>query len=170
MIGGGLAGLTVAFRRSAAGDEVVLFEASHRLGGQLWTERTGGFVVEHGAEGFVARSEAVPALAADLGIGGELIGQSETRSYGFDGSRLVALAAGEAASFLGFQVPRDELGKGIRTFRLGMGQLADALVGALGGRAGVRVRLAARVTTIEPGGAGFRASPWRASPPRRSPR
>ena len=31
-----------------------------------------GFVVEHGAEGFVARSEAVPALAAALGIGADL--------------------------------------------------------------------------------------------------
>jgi oxygen-dependent protoporphyrinogen oxidase len=157
VIGGGLAGLTVAFRRSAAGDEVVLFEPSARLGGQLWTERSGGFVVEHGAEGFVARSEAVPALAASLGIGADLVGQSETRSYGFDGARLVSLAPGEAAGFLGFQVPRDELGKGIRTFRLGMGQLSDALAGALaGGRA--ELRLQSRVTTISPSGARFRVT------------
>src|SRR5262249_29487346 len=105
-----------------------------RLGGQLWTERIDGFVVEHGAEGFVARSEAVPALAEALGIGADLVGQAETRSYGFDGARLVPLAPGEAATFLGFQVPRDAPGRGIRTFRGGMGQLAEPLAAAIGAR------------------------------------
>lgn len=138
VIGGGLAGLTLAFRRLAAGDEVVIFEASGRLGGQLWTERRDGFVVEHGAEGFVARSEAVPDLAGALGIGADLIGQVETRSYGFDDRGLVALAPGEAATFLGFQVPREDLGRGIRTFRGGMGQLAEALAAAITGRADIR--------------------------------
>ncbi len=156
VIGGGLAGLTVAFRRAAAGDEVVLFERDTRLGGQLWTERNSGFVVEHGAEGFVARSEAVPALAGALGIGADLVGQAETRSYGFDGARLVPLAPGEAATFLGFQVPRDELGKGIRTFRRGMGQLADALVSAIAGRADVRPGV--RVCALAPAGARWRLS------------
>jgi oxygen-dependent protoporphyrinogen oxidase len=155
VVGGGLAGLTVAFRRARAGDRVVLFEPAPRLGGQLWTERRDGFVVEHGAEGFVARSEAVPSLAADLGIGDDLVGQEETRSYGFDGERLVPLAQGEAATFLGFQVPREELGKGIRTFRLGMGQLSDALARAIDGR--VDVRLERRVLSVEPAAeAGFR--------------
>jgi oxygen-dependent protoporphyrinogen oxidase len=106
-------------------------EASGRLGGQLHTEREGGFVVEIGAEGFVARSTAVPDLAADLGIAGELVGQTISKSYGFDGTSLVELAPGEAALFLGFQVPRDELGQGIRTFRGGMGALPEALERAL---------------------------------------
>src|SRR5579872_1525147 len=99
VIGGGLSGLTVAFRRAQAGDAVVLFEPAARLGGQLWTERRDGFVVEHGAEGFVARSEAVPALAAalDPALRADLVGQEETRSYGYDGARLVALGPGEAA-------------------------------------------------------------------------
>src|SRR5208282_4245792 len=95
VIGGGLAGLTLAFRAARADREVVLFESAGRLGGQLWTEHRDGFTVEHGAEGFVARSEAVPALAAALGIGADLVGQSEARSYGFDGTRLVPLAPGE---------------------------------------------------------------------------
>ncbi|APR81058.1 Protoporphyrinogen IX oxidase, aerobic, HemY [Minicystis rosea] len=148
VIGGGLAGLAVAFRRLAKGDEIVLLESAGRLGGQLWTERTSGFVVEHGAEGFVARSEAVPALATALGIGDDLIGQSETRSYGYDGTGLRALAPGEAATFLGFQVPKEELGKGIRTFRRGMAQLAEALGVAIADRADVRRD--ARVATIDP--------------------
>src|SRR4051794_22069625 len=112
IVGGGLAGLTVALRRAAAGDRVLLLEASARLGGQLWTEQRDGFVVEHGAEGFVARSEAVPALAAAVGVAGALIDQRATRSWGYDGAGLVELGPGEAAAFLGFQVPRDELGRG----------------------------------------------------------
>jgi protoporphyrinogen/coproporphyrinogen III oxidase len=154
VIGGGLAGLTVAFRRATRGDRVVLAEPA-RLGGQLFTERRDGFVVEHGAEGFVARSEAVAALARDLGIGGDLIDQCQTRSFGFDGARLVELGPGEAAAFLGFQVPRDELGKGIRSFRCGMGQLSDALAKAAAATARASV-LHGRVTTLTPRGDGWR--------------
>ncbi|WP_438014460.1 FAD-dependent oxidoreductase [Sorangium sp. So ce315] len=159
IVGGGLAGCVVALRRAAAGDRVTLVEASPRLGGQLWTERADGFVVEHGAEGFIARSEAVPALAGALGIAGDLVGQETLRSFGFDGA-LRELAPGEAASFLGFQVPRDELGKGIRTFRLGMAQLTDALARALAriddGR--VDVRLSAAVASLARAGGGLRLS------------
>jgi len=158
VIGGGLAGLTVAYRAAQAGRSVVLVEPADRLGGQLWTVHDQGFTVELGAEGFVARSEAVPALADALGIGAALVGQSETRSYGFDGARLVPLAPGEAATFLGFQVPRDELGKGIRTFQQGMGQLSDALAGELTSslRDRVELRLGARAATVTPVGSGFR--------------
>ncbi|WP_437827425.1 protoporphyrinogen/coproporphyrinogen oxidase [Sorangium sp. So ce1153] len=154
IVGGGLAGCIVAFRRAAAGDEVTLVEAAPRLGGQLWTERASGFVVEHGAEGFIARSEAVPALAGALGIAGDLVGQETQRSFGFDGAALRELAPGEAAAFLGFQVPRDELGRGIRTFRLGMAQLTDTLAAALaaGGRADVRVSAAVTSLAREAGG------------------
>ncbi|WP_437730849.1 protoporphyrinogen/coproporphyrinogen oxidase [Sorangium sp. So ce1335] len=157
IVGAGLAGCVVAFRRAAAGDRVTLVEASPRLGGQLWTERADGFVVEHGAEGFIARSEAVPALAGALGIAGDLVGQETLRSLGFDGA-LRELAPGEAASFLGFQVPRDELGKGIRTFRLGMAQLTDALAGALEAGGRVDVRLSAAAASLARAGGGLRLS------------
>lgn len=154
VIGGGLAALSLAYQRLGAGDGIVLFESGPRLGGQLWTERADGYVVEHGAEGFVARSEAVPSLAAALGIGADLIGQEETRSYGFDATGLRPLAPGEAAAFLGFQVPREDLGRGIRTFRRGMGQLTEALAEAIAGRADVR--LGARVETVSPTGGRWR--------------
>ncbi|HEY1536931.1 MAG TPA: FAD-dependent oxidoreductase, partial [Polyangiaceae bacterium] len=58
VIGGGIAGLTVALRRAEAGDQVTLFEAGPKVGGQLSSESRDGFLIEHGAEGFVARSEA----------------------------------------------------------------------------------------------------------------
>jgi oxygen-dependent protoporphyrinogen oxidase len=157
VVGGGLSGLTVAYRRSAAGDDVVLFEGSTRVGGQIRTQRDQGYIVEHGAEGFVASSSALPALAGSLGIAGDLVGQLASSSYGFDGTNLVQLGPGEAAQFLGFQVPRDELGKGIRTFAGGMGQLADALAASVGRN--VDVRLATPVESVVAGPEG--GARWR---------
>jgi oxygen-dependent protoporphyrinogen oxidase len=73
IVGGGLAGLCVAFWRARAGDRVVVFEALARLGGQIWSEAADGFVIDHGAEGFVARSQALVELATELGIAAELV-------------------------------------------------------------------------------------------------
>ena len=147
IIGGGLAGLTAAFR--LCGDVPVdLFEAAPSLGGQIQTERSAGFAIERGAEGFVFRSEAVPALAADLGMPDDLMGQSVTQSYGFGDDGLRVLAPGEAAASLGFQVPEADLGKGIRTFRRGMASLTRALEDTLRGRA--RISCGAIATSIEP--------------------
>lgn len=151
VIGGGLAGLTTALRLVERA-EVHVLEASARLGGQIHTEYSDGFVIEHGGEGFVARSEAVPALVRDLGLPeDEVVGQAVMRSYGFDGQTLRALAPGEAASLLGFQVPQEELGKGIRTMRRGMGSLIDALAAALQGR--VNIALNTQVTGLSARGA-----------------
>lgn len=157
VIGGGLAGLTVAFRRQALGDEVALFEAAPRLGGQLHSERSAGFVVEHGAEGFTARSQALPQLASDLGIADALVEQTTTRSYGFDGSGLRLLAPGEAARFLGFQVARDDFGRGIRAFATGMEAIVEALTLALDAR--VEVRTNTGVAKLEAAGTSWRVHP-----------
>jgi oxygen-dependent protoporphyrinogen oxidase len=131
IVGAGLTGLVLAFRRARLGDEVSVFDSAARPGGQIWSERADGYVVEHGAEGYVARSEAVQALAIELGIEGRVREQLTQRSFGFDGSALQELGPGEAARFLGFQVARDELGRGIRAFAAGMQELTDALVAAL---------------------------------------
>lgn len=141
-----MAGLTAAFRlKDVAG--VVVLEAAARVGGQIWTELDDGFAIERGAEGFVFRSEVVPRLAADLGMPDDLIGQSVMKSYGFDGEALRELAPGEAARFLGFQVPREDLGKGIRSLRRGMGSLIWALRGNLHDR--VELRAGAPATRVE---------------------
>lgn len=168
ILGGGLAGLTVAFRRARAGDRITLFEASRRLGGQLWTAREDGWIVELGAEGFVARSEAVPRLAHDLGMTapdapGErdrgvpwstLLAQRAATSYRFEGGALRALAPGEAADALRFQVAPSDKGAGIRTFVGGMQSLTDALAASLGER--VDVRLGREVRALERDGARVR--------------
>jgi oxygen-dependent protoporphyrinogen oxidase len=148
VIGAGIAGLTVALRRAAAGDQVVIFEATSKVGGQLQSEERDGFVIEHGAEGFVARSEAVPALAAEAGISEHVVEQLEQRSFRFDRGALVELAAGEAGRLLGFQVAADELGRGIRSFWRGMGELPEQLAVALGPQ--VELRLNSAVKRVTP--------------------
>jgi oxygen-dependent protoporphyrinogen oxidase len=134
VVGAGLTGLVVAFRLAARGAAVVLVERDARTGGQIHTVREAGVVVELGAEGFVARSESVPRLCRDLGIESELIDQATTLTYALEDSELVELAPGEAAKILGFQVPREELGRGIRSMRLGMGQLIETLSATIDGR------------------------------------
>ena len=145
VIGAGLAGLAVASRLVSAGRDVLVVEASSRAGGQIDTLREAGLVVELGAEGFVARSRAVPALAGLLGIQSELVDQLTTDTYAVDGRELVLLPPGEAARRLGFQVPAEELGRGIRSFALGMGELTDALLAHIGTS---RVRLATPVSGL----------------------
>jgi protoporphyrinogen/coproporphyrinogen III oxidase len=145
VIGAGLAGLAVASRLLIAGRDVLVVEAARRAGGQIDTLREAGLVVELGAEGFVARSRAVPALAALLGIQGALVDQLTTDTYAVDGGELALLPPGEAARRLGFQVPAEELGRGIRSFALGMGQLIDALSARIGTS---RVRLAMPVSAL----------------------
>jgi len=127
VIGGGLAGLASAYALWRARHSVCILEGAEAYGGQIQTERSDGYVVEHGAEGFVARSEVVPRLAHQVGVGLELIGQQATRSLGFRDGALHALAPGEAAAFLGFQVSREDTGAGIRALRPGMGALIDGL-------------------------------------------
>ncbi len=168
IVGGGLTGLTAAFRRARAGDRVTLFEAARRLGGQLWTTREDGWTVELGAEGFVARSEVVPRLAHDLGMTAPdapgprdrgvrwsmLLDQRAKTSYRFEEGTLRALAPGEAAEALRFQVAASDKGAGIRTFVGGMQALADGLAEMLATelRDRVEVRLGRDVQALERAG------------------
>lgn len=152
VIGAGIAGLTVALRRANSGDQVSLFEANTRVGGQLSSEAQAGFVVEHGAEGFVARSEVVPPLATELGIADHIVEQLEQRSFRFDGQRLVELLPGEAGRLLGFQVPTDDLGRGVRSFWHGMAELPQRLALTLAARTELHLQRPIASVTRRSGG------------------
>ena len=161
VIGGGVAGLSLALWRAKAGDRVTLCEAGAELGGQLSTVREAGFIVEQGAEGFVAGSAAVAALAEEVGVATRVVSQLVTTSFGFDGAALHALGPGEAAQFLGFQVARRDLGQGIRAFQSGMAELIEALAHALGPIADVRVRTSVKGLTRQGGGLELSATSGR---------
>src|SRR5262245_14713488 len=101
IVGGGLAGLTAAFDLVRAGRRVVLFDNQAEVGGQVRTRQDAGFVVEDGAEGFVASDTAVPALCQELGIADEIIPQRELRSLVYRNGGLSELSSREAAAMLG---------------------------------------------------------------------
>ncbi|MFI5197480.1 MAG: protoporphyrinogen oxidase [Thermoanaerobaculia bacterium] len=66
ILGGGIAGLTAAFRRAGAGETVVL-EAGPQAGGSIRTIREDGFTLECGPN-TLRTTEAAERLLADLGL------------------------------------------------------------------------------------------------------
>lgn len=83
VVGGGVTGLAAAWEavhRSAGPKEVLLVEASGRFGGKVHTERTDGLLIEHGPDSFVAYRPAALQLAAELGLSGDVISTSGTRT------------------------------------------------------------------------------------------
>jgi monoamine oxidase len=71
IIGGGLAGLTCAYRLRQAGYRATLYEASDRLGGRCWTRRgdfAEGQIAEHGGELIDQGHTETRKLAQELGL------------------------------------------------------------------------------------------------------
>jgi oxygen-dependent protoporphyrinogen oxidase len=95
IVGGGITGLSLAFRLSTQPDtHVTLLEASDHLGGSVRTIHKDGFTIECGPNGFLDSSPAMIQLAGDVGLGEKLIAASESsgrKRYLFLGDRLHAL-------------------------------------------------------------------------------
>jgi monoamine oxidase len=71
VIGGGLAGLTCAYRLKQAGIRATVYEANTRLGGRCWTNRNdfaGGQIAEHGGELIDQGHTRTRQLAQELGL------------------------------------------------------------------------------------------------------
>ncbi len=101
VIGGGIAGLAAAHRciehaQAGAALDVVLLETADRLGGSVGTERTGGFVVEQGADSMITDKPWGLALCARVGIADRLVGtrEGERRTYVVHDGRLQPLPEG----------------------------------------------------------------------------
>ncbi|MEO8725146.1 MAG: protoporphyrinogen oxidase [Acidobacteriaceae bacterium] len=73
IIGGGLAGLSAAFDLARAGTAFELFEASGRLGGMVRSSEREGFLIEHGADSWIATKPWLEELARDLGMEDEIV-------------------------------------------------------------------------------------------------
>jgi protoporphyrinogen/coproporphyrinogen III oxidase len=99
VIGAGISGLTAAHRLAKDGRDVLLLEASGRVGGAIATERVDGFVVERGPN-TVRMTDEIEALATDLGIAEEIVyGDPRAPRYLFHEGRLVPAPSG-VGSFL----------------------------------------------------------------------
>jgi protoporphyrinogen/coproporphyrinogen III oxidase len=77
IIGGGISGLSAAWFAQKRGLEYVVLEASERWGGKLQTEKIDDFVVEGGADSFLATKPWAAALAKELGLGERLLGTND---------------------------------------------------------------------------------------------
>src|SRR5260370_41499022 len=82
IVGGGVAGLAAAYElarlgRDGAAAQVVLFEASTRLGGIVETVREGGFVIECGPDAWVTEKPWARELAEELGLGNEVMASND---------------------------------------------------------------------------------------------
>lgn len=73
IIGGGIAGLTAAYRLKQHGARVVVYEASERPGGSIRTERRDGYVAELGPNSLASPPQSLRNLAAELGLEGSLL-------------------------------------------------------------------------------------------------
>lgn len=72
IVGGGVAGLTVAYRLAQAGRHATIYEASPRLGGRMFTKRnfnSEGMFCELGGELVDTNHKPLIDLAGELGIG-----------------------------------------------------------------------------------------------------
>lgn len=71
IVGGGLAGLTCAYRLKQAGINATVYEANSRLGGRCWTRRgdfAEGQTAEHGGELIDQGHARIRQLAQELGL------------------------------------------------------------------------------------------------------
>lgn len=73
VVGGGITGLSAAYRLKQRGCDVELFEGAQRVGGILGTERFDGYVMETGPDSILSEKPWALALAEELGLGDEII-------------------------------------------------------------------------------------------------
>jgi oxygen-dependent protoporphyrinogen oxidase len=73
VVGGGVAGLVLARRIVLGGQDVILLEASDRLGGTVAKHTVGGIELDAGAESFATRGGTVAKLATSLGLGDDIV-------------------------------------------------------------------------------------------------
>lgn len=88
IIGGGVSGLAAAhrlaeLRADEAQIEIVLLEASARVGGTVRTIERDGFLIECGPDAFISEKPEALALARRIGLGGQIIETNEARRRSF---------------------------------------------------------------------------------------
>ncbi len=100
ILGGGISGLATAYAllKCCPQVETVLFEATPRFGGVIRTERSNGFLIEHGPDMFSTEEPSVIELCRQLGIECQLVTTNEKfrRAFVVRNGRLYPVPAGFA--------------------------------------------------------------------------
>lgn len=100
IVGGGITGFSAAFymqkeaREKGLPLDVLLVEASNRLGGKIQTVRRDGFIIERGPDSFLIRKKSVDVLAKDLGIEDQLVKNATGQAYILVNEKLHPIPAG----------------------------------------------------------------------------
>src|SRR6516162_4385423 len=102
VLGGGITGLAAAYRLqelAAAHEkplETMVLEGSARVGGALETIRSGGYVIETGADSILSEKPAAMRLVKRLGLEAEVINTQERfrRTYVVHNGRLMPIPDG----------------------------------------------------------------------------
>ncbi len=98
IVGGGIAGLAAAYRltRETRAATVTLIESEPRLGGKIFTERAGGFLLEAGPDSFLSSKPRGLGLCRELGLAERLHGTNERlrRTFVLRGGQLYDLPEG----------------------------------------------------------------------------
>ncbi len=70
IVGGGISGLSVAYllKSTEPSIEIILLEASSRLGGKIWTDQRDGFLCESGVNGFLDNKPKTLEFISKLGL------------------------------------------------------------------------------------------------------
>jgi oxygen-dependent protoporphyrinogen oxidase len=76
IVGGGVAGLTAAYRLKQRGVRVVVYEAGERVGGAVRSLRSEGYLAELGPNSMAGPTPALRALLTELGLDGRLVSVS----------------------------------------------------------------------------------------------
>lgn len=96
VVGGGITGLTAAYRiRQALGErvEITVVDSAPKLGGKLRTVDLAGVPADVGAEAFVLRNPAARTLVEELGLAGHLVHPVLPAATVHAGGRTVGLPA-----------------------------------------------------------------------------
>ncbi len=73
ILGGGIAGLTAAYRLHQQDLDVRVLEATERVGGMIRSEQREGFLVEHGPNSLRPTPDVLPKTLHDLGLMDEVV-------------------------------------------------------------------------------------------------
>jgi oxygen-dependent protoporphyrinogen oxidase len=102
VLGGGITGLAAAYRLRELATahekplETMVLESSARVGGALETVRSGGYIIETGADSMLSEKPAALRLVKRLGLEADIIGTQERfrRTYVVHNGRLVPIPDG----------------------------------------------------------------------------